>query len=71
MFDIEWFGSFFKKILKLVVENGEILAMGTESGAILIQQMKTGKKQILSNLDSRVTAVAFIGNELYSVRSLL
>jgi len=51
----------------LVLENGEILAIGTESGAILIQQMNTGKKQILSNLDSRVTAVAFIGNELYSV----
>lgn len=49
-------------------ENGEILAIGTESGAILIQQMNTGKKQILSNLDSRVTAVAFIGNELYSAQ---
>lgn len=62
---------FIQHFSNLIVENGEILAIGTESGAILIQQMNTGKKQILSNLDSRVTAVAFIGNELYSVRSLL
>ena len=34
-----------------------------------MQQMSTGKQQILSNLDSSVTAVAFIANVLYSVRS--
>lgn len=47
---------------------GDILAIGTESGAIIIRQLTIGKQQILPNQDAPVTAVTFIGDDLYSAQ---
>jgi len=50
-------------------ENGSILAIGTESGHIIIRDVKSQKQQILSNRVEKITALAFQNGQLYSAQA--
>ena len=50
-------------------DDGDFVAVGNESGCVLVWNVLTHQQQILStSLSSPVTAVAFIGSTLYSTQ---
>lgn len=57
------------RILTHNSENGSLLAVGTESGHIIVHDIKTQKQQILSNRVEKVTAVKFLSGRLFSAQS--
>ena len=52
------------------LDTGDFVAVGSESGAVLIWNVLSHKQEILSSsVSSPVTSVAFIGSTLYSSQS--
>ena len=58
----------FNNLTKFL-ENGSLLAIGTESGHIIVHDVKTQKQQILANRVEKVTAVKFLSGRLFSAQS--
>ena len=61
---------FFKNNKKLFSDTGDFVAVGNESGVVLVWNVLTHQQEILStSVSSPVTAVTFIDSTLYSVQS--